>query len=150
MAGEITGKNLYVQWVYTTAGKGGAVSGTVTLEGRYRSFKFNRSLDKADITAGNDSDKQYLDTIKDKTADFKMLYQGTAGSAVHRSLAIGNWGSLIWGEEGTATGKPKYGMVCFVDKADREDKYDSEVEFDVTWQGSGAMLFDFESSGSVW
>lgn len=149
MAGEITGKNLYIQWIYATS-KGGAPAGTVTLQGRYRSFKFNSSLDKADITAGSDTERQYLDTIGDKTVDLKILYQGTAGSAVHRALAKRNWGSLIWGEEGTATGQPKHGMVCFIDKSDREDKYDSEVEFDVSWQGSGAMLFSFEESGSVW
>lgn len=149
MAGEIVGKNAYFQFTWATS-KGGAAAGTVTLQGRYRTFKLNRSGDTAEITAGSDTEKSYLDTTRDKKADMTLLYQGTAGSAVHRGLAQGNWGSLIWGLEGTATGKPKHGMVCYVTDFSVDTKYNNEVEIDVSWQGDGAWLFDFEGSGSVW
>lgn len=149
MAGEIVGANAYFQWTYATS-KGGAVAGTVTLQGRYRKFDFKRDIGEARITAGADTDESFLTTIKDKEADMTILYQGTAGSALHRALATGNWGSLIWGLEGTATGQPKHGMVAFIKSFSEDPDFEKEVELKVNFKGSGAMLFDFEGSGSVW
>jgi hypothetical protein len=124
--------------------------GGTAITGDQRTFSKNEKIDKVDITAGDDDDRDYLTTIKDVTMAMTILDNSTAGSAVKSALAIGNAGTLLIGPEGTASGKPKYTCVAFVESNDTEYPYDGEVEFNVTFQRQGAWSAHYELLGSTW
>ena len=123
----------------------------IELNTDYRNFDGDRSIDKSETTAGADTDKSYLPTIRDGT--FKMTFvqdNSASGTAVVGTLYEGSEGTLIWGPEGTATGKPKYSCVAFVESLSTPLKYNEATMRDVTFQKNGSWLLNFEISGSVW
>ncbi len=132
-----TGKNLYLSF-----------GGTV-LSGDQRTVSWDYTVDTVDVSAGADSDRDYLATLKDATISATFLDNSTAGSALRRACYVGGTGELIIGPEGTATGKPKYACVALVTSFKPEYPYDGEVLFDVGWQRCGAWTSNYEDSGSV-
>lgn len=132
------GRNLYVTY-----------GGTV-ISGDQRTLSWDYSTDNADTTAGADTDKSYIATIKDVTISMTILDNGTDGSAVRRALAVGGTGALVWGPEGTATGKPKYSCNVICNSLSTEYPYDGEVEFEVEFQRSGSWTLHYEDLGSTW
>lgn len=133
-----TGKNVY------------ATYGGTLITGDQRSLSWDYSADSVDTTAGADNDKSSITTVKGVTISMTILDNSTAGSATRRALAVGGTGQLIWGPEGTTTGKPKYGCGVNLMSLSTEYPYDGEVEFDVEFERSGAWDYNYEDSGSVW
>lgn len=131
------GNNLYVSF-----------GGTV-ISGDQRSLSKTGSVDTVDTTAGADTDKSYLTTLRDATFELTILDNGGDGSAVRRALAEGNGGTLIYGPEGTAAGKPKYECYALVTAFNTEYPYAGEVEFTVSLQKSGDWTANYEISGST-
>src|SRR3990167_3380247 len=124
--GHYVGKNLYVTY-----------GGTV-ISGDQRTLSWDYSTDSADTTAGADVDKSSITTTKGVTISMTILDNSTAGSTVRRALAVGGTGQLIWGPEGTASGKPKYGCGVNLMSLSTDYPYDGEVEFEVEFERSGA------------
>lgn len=132
-----TGKNLYISF-----------GGTV-VSGKQRTLSKNGSMDTVDTTSGADTDKSYATTLRDATFDITILDDGTAGANARQALAEGNSGTLIYGPEGTATGKPKYECYAHVTSFNTSYPYDGEVEFQVSLQKSGNWTSNYEISSST-
>ena len=133
-----TGKDVYISY------KGTAVSGD------QRTMSVNESMDTAETSAGADTDRSYLATLKDAKFDITVLDNGTAGSAIRALLAVGTAaGTLLYAPNGTAAGMPRYRCQAFVTSFTVDYPYDGEVEIEVEWQRSGAWTYNYEVSGSV-
>jgi hypothetical protein len=76
------------------------------------------------------------------------MYEGTAGTALTTKFRVGTSGTLLWGPEGTATGKPKGGVVAIVTAHSKPFQYDDVVARSVDFQFTGDMLFNDEDG--VW
>ena len=121
MAG-LTGKGLYVKF-------GGTVLNT-----DYRTFGNARGIDKVDGSAGADTFKTYLTTLKDGTLSCAIIAQAS-DATTRGTLVPGTGGSLEYGLEGTATDKQKglYTAV-FVESANISASYNDLIVVDITWQ----------------
>lgn len=125
-----TGKGFYVAWI--TSG------GTTVISGDYRSFEDGLEQESVDMSAGSDNLRVYAKTLQALKPSGEFVYaDGVAGSAVWSKLQPGVEGTLIWGWEGNATGKPKYGIAGFVEKSSTSGKYDGEITISVDWANTG-------------
>jgi hypothetical protein len=130
---KLSGKNLYVSF----AG--------VALSGEQRSFDVTLSQETADSTAGADNYRNFVNTVKSIEASLEIVMKehSTGGSAIKAALAAGAEGTLLWGPEGTATGKPKYGFYALISEASETIPFDDVWTKSVTFQNAGtALLFD--------
>ena len=126
---EITGKNLVATWVTT--------AGTVTLNTDFRTLSINPNIDLAETTAGADTDKTYIPTIKDATIEWSGLYQ-SAGTTLVNALEAGTGGTLTVYPEGTASGKQKDIYPAIAMGAKINIPYVDVVEISCTFQKNGA------------
>ena len=126
---EITGNNLVANWVYS--------GGTVALNTDFRTLSINPNIDLAETTAGADTDKTYIPTIKDATIEWSGLYQ-SAGTALVRALEAGTNGTLTVYPEGTASGKQKDIYPAIAMGAKINVPYADVVEISCTFQKNGA------------
>ena len=126
---EITGKNLVATWVYS--------GGTVDLNTDFRTLSINPNIDLAETTAGADTDKTYIATIKDATIEWSGLYQ-SAGTALVNALEAGTGGTLTVYPEGTASGKQKDVYPAIAMGAKINVPYADVVEISCTFQKNGA------------
>ena len=125
---EITGKNLVATWAYT--------GGTINLNTDYRTLSINPNIDLAETTAGADTDKTYIATIKDATIEWSGLYQ-SAGTALVNALEAGTGGTLTVYPEGTASGKQKDIYPAIAMGAKINVPYADVVEISCTFQKNG-------------
>lgn len=131
---EYTGKDLY----YEFAG--------VQCSGDQRSFTMNRTSDTVETTAGADEHKSYIARLKDGTGSFDLLEQtGTGGTAIYAALVEGSRGTLVFGPEGTASGKPKYECVAIITASDKSYPYNDVVMRNYSWQKTGDWITDYDS-----
>ena len=132
---RLTGKNLYVEF-----------DGTA-LNTDYRTLDVSYGQDTAQTTAGADEFRNYANTVKTIEATFEAVVDEFSGrgSAFKALLIPGSEGTLIWGEEGTAAGKPKDGYLARITTADKSYGYESEITYSVTFQMAGTELA-FDSS----
>ena len=117
-----------------------AFKGTV-ISTRYRSLKTKEEIDLEDQSAGNDVAKTYLATLEDGDAslDFLDVAGGTAATALWNLCDKGAEGTLEWGNEGTATGKPRHYVNAIVKDREKTEDYDKPVEGTITFQFSGVV-----------
>ena len=92
------GANMYVQWA--------SDAGTVTLQGDYKTFSYTPAIDLYDQSGGSDTNRTYVNGIKDGNASI-MVNMQAAGTTITNALAEGASGTLTVGPEGTATGQQK-------------------------------------------
>jgi len=121
MAG-LTGKNLYIKF------------GSTVLNTDYRTFGHPRSIDKVDASAGADTFKTYLTTLKDGTISCAIIAQA-ADTTTRGTLVPGTGGSLEYGLEGTAAGKQKASYTSvFVENSNISASYNDLIVVDIAWQ----------------
>jgi hypothetical protein len=126
-------------------GKNGYISFQGTeVSADYRSFEVEMTLDTVEKSAGSDSSKAYIATLKDGTAKLTYAYTGTAGSAYTQLLRVGQQGQLLWGPEGNGSGKPKGGANAIVVAHSKPMAYNELMTRTVTFQFTGELLFDDE------
>ena len=89
----LTGQALYLKF-----------GGTV-LDTDYRTFNGTRTIDTVDASAGSDTYKTYLTTLKDGTRSATIVVQA-GDTATKGTLTVGVGGSLEWGFEAAAPGQP--------------------------------------------
>jgi hypothetical protein len=134
MAGY-TGSAMYLSWINS--------AGTAILSGDYRKFDYTPSMDLVDQTAGADTNKTYLTSLKDGRASFSGLFQNGAnvgGTITASTLVEGASGTIIFGPEGTATGKPKYTIPCISLGAAFSYPYSDNVEISCDFQQNGTRV----------
>ena len=126
---KYTGTNLIVQF-----------KGTV-LSGEFRSFDSGESIDLVDQSAGGDVAKTYLTALEEGDAKFESLNQtgATGGTAEWALVDKGQEGTLDWGPEGTATGKPRHWVNAIVKDRKRSFPYEDVVKMNVSFQFSGVV-----------
>lgn len=123
----------------------------VDITPRYRSFDPGLREETADITAGGDQVRLYAPTLRTVAPRLSGIYDGgtVTGTAILGALKEGNEGTLLWGPEGTAAGKPKWGIVGRVTRFNVPADYDGETEVEVEWSNlQGTFLFDGRTA--VW
>lgn len=121
MAG-LTGKGLYLKF-------GGTVLNT-----DYRTFGHPRGIDKVDDSAGADTFKTYLTTLKDGTVSCAIIAQAS-DATTRGTLVPGTGGSLEYGLEGTVAGKQRMlYTVAFVETSNVSASYNDLIVVDITWQ----------------
>lgn len=115
---EYTGGNLYLRF------------GSTVLSGDFRSFSPEETIETVDASAGNDTFRTKLTTLKDGSASVSLVDQ-TGGTALWGALVPGMQGTLEWGPEGTAAGKPKHTAMAIVTSRSRDIPYDDIVVLNV-------------------
>jgi len=113
-------------------------AGTTSLTGDYRTVSWKPSIGTVKATAGSDTNESYLTIQKDATLDYTGVMQ-TAGTALEDALVEGTYGTLIFGPEGTATGKRKYTVPCYSLGPSFDWKYNDTVEINCSFQASGTF-----------
>lgn len=135
---RLTGKNLYVALIR----QNGTVVGTTNLSGSQRSLSVEKEQEMVDATAGSDEYRVMIPTVKSIGASLSVVAESySAGSAIFAAVEPGTAvGTLIWGPEGTATGKPKYGMVVRVQTSNQEIPFDDVYTVEVEFANAGSSL----------
>lgn len=123
---EYTGTNLYLTF-----------GGTV-LSADYREFEPTEEVKMVDGSAGSDSATFMYATLTKGKAKLKLVDQA-AGTVAWAALATKTSGTLIWGEEGTASGKPKHTVVAIVSDRKKKLQYDDITEIEVNFEFQGAV-----------
>lgn len=123
---EYTGSGLYV-----------AFAGTV-FSTRFRSFDADETQALVAKDAGADGAMTYLNTLADGKGTLEVLAEA-AGTALWAAGVKGASGTLIWGDEGTAAGKPKHSVPAIVARRRRNTVYNDIVK----------LTFDFQFNGTV-
>ena len=128
---RLTGTNAVINWIWT--------GGTVVLNTDYKSISTSESSDMADSTAGNDTYKTQIATIKSASIDYSGLYpSGTAGTAIIAALAAGNAGTLKVYPEGTAAANLLRTYPSIVTGPKLSMPYSDVIEISCSFQSNGA------------
>lgn len=128
---NITGKNAAINWIWT--------GGTLSLNGDYRSVSMAETTDLAETTAGNDTHKTHIATIKSASIDYTGLFPTTAaGTVIMGALAAGNEGTLVVYPEGTAAGKLSRSYPSIATGPKLNIPYSDVVEISCTFTSNGA------------
>ena len=126
---NIVGKDAVISWVWT--------GGTVNLATDYRSVSVKENVDTAETTAGADTHKTFLPTIKSATIDYSGLFP-TGGTVLYAALAAGMSGTLTVAPEGTASGKVSKAYPAISMGATYDTPYADVVTVNCTFQSNGA------------
>lgn len=94
---EFTGSGLYLKF------------GIAVYQSDFRTFEPTEEVGLVEASAGADTNRSYLTTLKDGNASLELVMQA-GNTVIWPAFAPGSSGILEWGEEGTASGKPKH--VC--------------------------------------
>jgi hypothetical protein len=121
---------MYLAWV----GSGG----TTTLQGDFRQFDWTPTLALIDSTAGSDSFREYISGIGEGGDISLSCVMQTGSTALISALARGAAGTLLYGPEGTASGKPKSTIPAISKGPAFSQAYDDVVEIKLSWQQSAA------------
>lgn len=139
---RITGRDLVV--LFQTGGQ------TYTLSGDQTSLEITLDTNEADMTAGGDQFVFMKPTIRVSGATLTCKYTGgTAGTAIWGAVTVQTEGTLIYGPEGTATGKPKGGFPCYVKSKSKSIPYNDAIVRTATFSGQGGVwgtsVFDIDT-----
>ena len=135
---KLTGKNLFVSF------------GGTNISGTQRTFSVTWQQEQADVSAGADDYRNFANTMRTIEASCEILVQDypNGGSATFATLAIGTQGTLLWGPEGTAAGKPKYGFFSTVTELSPDIPFDNAYVLKAKFTNAGTALL--YSGTAVW
>jgi hypothetical protein len=123
---DVGGSNLYLTFT------------TVVLDTNFRSFGIDETAGTVLAAAGADADDTYLVLRKGGGGPISFVMQA-ADTTTWGAVVPGTEGALVWGEEGTASGKPKHTVNAIVTSRARSIPYDDLVISTVTFLYSGAI-----------
>lgn len=127
---EIAGSALYAEWIYS--------GGTIVLDTDSRSFTYTPTIDFIDATAGGDTSRKRINSFKDGNVTMSTLAQSDSdGTALLAACAEGTHGTLIWGDMGTATGRPKVTLPAISQGVTRGVPYADVITYDLGFQQNG-------------
>jgi hypothetical protein len=123
-----SGSAMYLAWIWT--------GGTVPLNTDFRKFDWSPSLAMIESTAGPDSFREYIAGIGEGGDISLEVVMQSGGTAMLTALARGNAGTLLYGPEGTVTGKPKSTIPAISKGPAYSQPFDDIVTLKVTFQQS--------------
>ncbi len=123
---EYTGSGLYVTF-----------GGTV-LSADFRTMEVEETADLIECSAGADGGKTFIKGYDDGTASIELVDQSGTQSW-WSAMKAGNSGTLIWGPEGTASGKNKQTVFAWVKNRNRSMPYNDLVVVNAEFQFSGTI-----------
>ena len=104
----------------------------------YRMAKTDESIGLGDKSAGADTHTSYLAALRETTFTVDFLMDGIT---VWDALVPGtSSAALIWGPEGSTTGKPKYTATAVVKKRTKDQAYNDLALATVDFQLQGAWV----------
>lgn len=126
---EYSGSALYVSWIHP--------SGTAVFSADYRTLTDSVEGNVIDASAGSDPYQVVIAGIQN--GKVALTYVDQAGGTVNMyACDFGVQGTLIYGPEGTATGKPKRTIPAMSLGWSRQMQYSNVPEVTVNWQYTGA------------
>jgi len=128
-SGGATGKNYYILW----AGK--------VLSVDYRTADTDEDIGTVEQSAGADVDRTFLTTLKGGGKTYTGKH-AAADTTLWDAIKPGTEGTLEWGEEGTAAGKPRHKVNAIVTNRHKGAAYDGLVVISASWIYSGALTDD--------
>lgn len=137
-ANRATGKDVYVAFIHS--------GGTAVLTGDQTNFGWDDEMETADMSAGSDTSRVYKGTLLNFSASLETIYTGTAGTAAMYAARPGQAGTLIWGDLGTAAGKPKWGRPVLVTKHSTDEPFDDKIAVTIDFSPQGDYVFDGRSA----
>lgn len=139
---KIRGKDLYLNFGGVTLA---SPYGSGNETEMYRKFDYDTEAEMIDVSAGSLSNKKFITGLRSGTGKLEFLVE-TTDTAIRAAVVEGSYGTLTWGERGTATGAPKGSVMAYVSKFSESIEYDSEVAMTVEFQFSGAFISDPRSA----
>src|SRR5512139_3664753 len=125
-----SGSAMYLAWVHA--------GGTLVLNTDFRQFDWTPTLSLIDSTAGADTFREYIGGIGEGGDISLSCVMQTGSTATISALARAAVGTILYGPEGTATGKPKSTIPAISKGPAYSQPYDDVVEFKVSFQQSAA------------
>lgn len=132
MAG-MTGKSAWIKFGAVTLNNG------VAAGGRYQSLSATETGGVVDASAGADTVRTYLTTLKDGTATASILMETGVGTLIWKAIAPLTSGTLWWAEEGSSSNKQEHHVWAIVTERRKTVGYADLIVADVTWQFSGSV-----------
>lgn len=123
---RFSGSALYLAWVHS--------GGTSLLHSDFRQFSYQPTLSLIDASAGSDSFRQYIAGIGEGGDISLTMVLPQNGTAILSATARATTGTLLFGPEGTATGKPKYTIPAMSKGPAFNQSYDDIVEVTIGFQ----------------
>ena len=141
MAKQNFGTAGYIAWIDG--------SGTVALLPNYTTLEWSTAGDTNDTTSGNATWETHNPKTKNWEFSMELFFDNssTAGTADFAWLVVHSTGLIAWGEQGTATGKPKYGGSATITKADYAAPFSEPMTMKISGKGNGAPYW---TMGSAW
>jgi len=116
-----TGKDYYMKF------------GSTVLSTNYRSASDSESGGLVDQTAGSDVYTTYLSTQVEGTKSVTIKYPA-GDTVIWPAVAPFTAGTLEWGEDGTASGKPKHTILAIVENRNKSATYNDLIVVDLTFR----------------
>lgn len=113
--------------------------GSTVLSGDYQSFGDTETGGIVDASAGADTSRTYLTTLKDGTATATLSMQTGAGTLIWNAVAPLTDDTLWWADEGSSTGLQIHFVWAIVTERRKSVGYADLVMADVAFQFSGAV-----------
>lgn len=113
--------------------------GSTVLSGDYQSFTDTETGGVVDASAGADTSRSYLTTLKDGTASASLALQTSAGTLIWEAVAPLTSGTLWWADEGSTASKQIHYVWAIVSERRKSLAYADLTVADVTWQFSSAV-----------
>lgn len=113
--------------------------GSTVLTTDHRSFSPTETGGVVDASAGADTSRTYLTTLKDGTATASLADQTGAGTLIWNAVAPLTDDTLWWAEEGSSTGLQIHYVWAIVTERRKSMAYADLAMIDISWQFSGAV-----------
>lgn len=130
---EYVGSAQVLRWVYS--------GGTVALTPDLRSVTFTPSVDIIDATAGQDTSKQKLVSLRDAEFSATLVHQTGTATDYYASLQEGTGGTLLWSPYGTATSSRLITMPAICMGAPLTTPYSDVAEMSPSWTLNGTVVY---------
>lgn len=125
--GALTGADLWLRF------------GSTNLHTNYRSFSPTETGGIIDASAGADTERTYLTTLKDGTATATIVVQAD-GTTEWAAVAPLTSATLWWAEEGSASsGTQQHTVWAIVTERRKTMGYADLIIADISWQFSGTV-----------
>ena len=128
--GSFTGADLFLKF------------GDTVLDTYFRAFSATETGGVVDGSAGADTNRTYLTTLKDGTATATVVVQAD-DTNTWDALVPGTAGTLIWGEEGSQTGTltplQMHFAYTYITERRKSMAYADITVADLSWQFTSAV-----------